>query len=88
MDGNESITIHESSEFSDKVLNVGVYGGTGITLVLGSISLTGLIIKGIFVYYINYAAPKERPINNMVFFDQVSKYFTRKKENLASTLVF
>ena len=73
MDGNESITIHESSEFSDEVLNVGVYGGTGITLVLGSVSLTGLIIKGIFIYYINYAAPKERPINNMVFFDQVSK---------------
>ena len=88
MDGNVSITIQEFSEFSDEVLDIGVYGGTAVTLVLGSISLTGLIIKGIFIYYINYAAPKERPINNMVFFDQVSKYFTRKKENLASTLVF
>ena len=73
MDGNESITIYESSETSDRVLEVGVYAGAAISTCLGSIAITGLIIKGVFIYYIKYAAPKERPINNMVFYDQVSK---------------
>ena len=71
MDGNESIQVYESSISIDDVLDVGLVGGIGLTIFLGSISTAGLIIKGIFIYYIKYAAPKERPINNMVFFDQV-----------------
>ena len=71
MDGNESIHVYESSVSIDDVLDVGLVGGIGLTIFLGSISTAGLIIKGIFIYYIKYAAPKERPINDMVFFDQV-----------------
>ena len=71
MDGNESIHVYESSVSIDDVLDVGLVGGIGLTIFLGSISTAGLIIKGIFIYYIKYAAPKERPINNMVFCDQV-----------------
>ena len=71
MDGNESIHVYESSISIDDVLDVGLVGGIGLTIFLGSISTAGLIIKGIFIYYIKYAAPKERPINNMVFCDQV-----------------
>ena len=71
MDGNESIHVYESSVSIDDVLDVGLVGGIGLTIFLGSISTAGLIIKGIFIYYIKYAAPKERPINNMVLFDQV-----------------
>lgn len=71
MDGNESIQVYESSISIDDVLDVGLVGGIGLTIFLGSISTAGLIIKGIFIYYIKYAAPKERPINNMVFCDQV-----------------
>ena len=72
MDRNESIVVCQSSVEIDEVLDVGMAGGIGITLFLGSITATGLIIKGIFIYYIKYAAPKERPINNMIFYDQVS----------------
>ena len=82
MDGNESITIYESSETSDRVLEVGVYAGAAITTCLGSIAITGLIIKGVFIYYIKYAAPKERPINNMVFYDQVSNKLKRTRTNV------
>ena len=71
MDGNESIHVYESSVSIDDVLDVGLVGGIGLTIFLGSISTAGLIIKGIFIYYIKYAAPKERPINNMIFCDQV-----------------
>ena len=71
MDGNESIHVYESSVSIDDVLDVGLVGGIGLTIFLGSISTAGLIIKGIFICYIKYAAPKERPINNMVFCDQV-----------------
>ena len=82
MDGNESITIYESSETSDRVLEVGVYAGAAITTCLGSIAITGLIIKGVFIYYIKYAAPKERPINNMVLYDQVSNKLKRTRTNV------
>ena len=71
MDGNESIHVFESSVSIDDVLDVGLAGGIGLTIFLGSIATAGLIIKGIFIYYIKYAAPKERPINNMVLYDQV-----------------
>ena len=71
MDGNESIHVCESSVSIDDVLDVGLAGGIGLTIFLGSIATAGLIIKGIFIYYIKYAAPKERPINNMVLYDQV-----------------
>ena len=79
MDGNESITIYEASEFYDEVLDIGVYGGVGISVLVGSITMVGLLIKGIFIYYIRCAAPKERPINNMVFCDQVSQFYELKE---------
>ena len=72
MFGNESIVVFESLVEIDEVLDVGIAGSIGLTLLLGSITATGLFIKGIFIYYIKYAAPKERPINNMIFYDQVS----------------
>ena len=72
MDGNESIVIYESSDFTDEVLDIGLLGGIGLSILLGSVATSGLITKGIFIYYIQYAAPKERPINNMIFYDQVS----------------
>ena len=75
MDGNESIYVCESSASIDEVLDVGLAGGIGLSLFLGSIATAGLIIKGIFIYYIKYAAPKERPINTMVFCDQVDKRY-------------
>ena len=77
MDGNESIVVCQSSEEIDEVLDVGAAGSIGLTFFLGSITATGLIIKGIFVYYIKCAAPKERPINNMILYDQVSKYHSQ-----------
>ena len=75
MDGNESIVVYESSDSTDEILDVGLIGGIGLSFLLGSIAASGLIIKGIFIYYIKYAAPKERPINNMIFYDQVSSIF-------------
>ena len=42
MDGNESITIYEASEFYDEVLDVGVYEGVGISVLVGSITMVAL----------------------------------------------
>ena len=39
MDGNESITVYEASEFYDAVLDVGVYGGVGISVFVGITAL-------------------------------------------------
>ena len=58
MDGNESIVVCQSSVEIDDVLDVGVAGGIGLTLFLGSITAAGLIIKGIFIYSGASRAPK------------------------------
>ena len=60
MDGNESIVVCQSSVEIDDVLDVGVAGGIGLTLFLGSITAAGLIIKGIFIYSGASRAPKVR----------------------------
>ena len=51
MDGNESFVIYESSDSTDEVLDIGLLGGIGLSILLGSIATSGLITKGIFIYY-------------------------------------
>ena len=43
------------------------------TFVIGSFSLIEMFIRVLFIYYVRYKAPKNRPINEMIFFDQVIK---------------
>ena len=40
-------------------------------VLIGLVSLIGIVIKGFFMYYVRHKAPKDRPINRMIFFDQV-----------------
>ena len=40
-------------------------------LMTGIDTFIGLFIKGLFIYYVQYEAPKDRPINRMILFDQV-----------------
>ena len=42
---------------------------SAILLVL--FTLVGLFIKGLFMHFVQFKAPKDRPINKMIFYDQV-----------------
>ena len=67
---------HEVSEDCDRsmvaILQVGEKAGVGIAIGIGLIGSIGLSIKGLFMYYIRYHAQKQRPINTLMFYDQVS----------------
>ena len=41
------------------------------TILIGIDSFIGIFIKGLFMYYVQFKAPKNRPINRMILFDQV-----------------
>ena len=71
---NETISIVESEHSGLDVHEVGTWGGIGIFLTLGAIALLGSVIRGVFIYYIKYEAPGDRPINSMIMCDQVSAY--------------
>ena len=73
MFANESIYILESSLSTLVVLQLGEVGGWGTALIFGIFTSIGLLIKGIFVYYIHFWAQKDRPINSMLWLDNVIK---------------
>ena len=72
---NETICILDSDYSGQVVQDVGTWSGMGIALALLIVSFIGFVIKGFFIYYIKYEAPKERPINTMILSDQVSPTF-------------
>ena len=47
-----------------------------ISIILILCSAVGLSIKGLFLYFLQYKAPKSRPINTLMWFDQV-RYFLK-----------
>ena len=68
----EEIQIIESTQSNVTVLHLDSFFSIALALTLGIISFIGIFIKGLFVYYIKYKASKDRPINRMIFVDQVS----------------
>ena len=68
---NETICIVESQPSKDKIFEVGELQGGEISLGLGIVAGIGFIVRGLFIYFLKYAAPKERPINSLMLHDQV-----------------
>ena len=52
-------------------------GVNSVVLVIFTIfiGLVGMISKGLIINYVLRFAPKNRPINTLMLFEQVSKYF-------------
>ena len=67
----EEIQIFESNESNVNILHLNYFTSIVLALVVGTISFIEIFIKGLFMYYVKYKAPKDRPINKMIFFDQV-----------------
>ena len=67
----EEIQIFESKLSVVNMLHMNNATAIVSAIIIGAISLIGILIKAFFVYYVRYKAPKDRPINTMIFFDQV-----------------
>ena len=68
---NEAIQILETTLSSLGVLHMGDVGGAGIATILGIVASSGLMIRGMFVYYLACYAPRNRPVNKLMMLDQV-----------------
>ena len=71
MIANETICTLESDYSGQEIQDVGTWNGLAIALMIGLIAAVGSIIRGIFIYYIKYEAPGDRPINTLILTDQV-----------------
>ena len=69
----KEIQIIESQQSNVTILHLNSFISTALALVIGIISFIGISIKVLFMYYVKYKAPKDRPINKMIFFDQVRR---------------
>ena len=67
---NETIFIYQFKPSSSGVLQIGAYYGVTIAAAIGVIAILGLLIRGLFIYYINYKT-SDRPINSLVWYEQV-----------------
>ena len=56
---------------SAQLLEEGNVKGISSAIGISIVALVGIIIRGLFIYYVKYAAPKERPINTLMLYDQV-----------------
>ena len=70
----------QEMEKSIKLLENGNVKGISLAIVISIVALVGIIIRCLFIYYVKYAAPKERPINTLMLYDQVI-YICRCGEN-------
>ena len=70
----EKIYILKSDLSNVTILHLNSFISTALALVIGIISFVGISIKILFMYYVKYKAPKDRPINKMIFFDQVRHF--------------
>lgn len=73
---NETIWVVESKPSDVEILNQGRLEGIGIVFGIGLIAFIGFIVRGLFIYFLKYEAPKDRPINSLMFFDQVRHKIT------------
>ena len=71
---NETICTLKSDYSGQEIQDVGPWNSLGIALIIGIIATIGSIIRGIFIYYIKYEAPGDRPINTLILTDQVISF--------------
>ena len=70
------------------LFEVGNIGRLGFILGLGIVALACILAKCLFLYYIKFHAPKERPLNKLLALEQVSKHFTFQNSNCESSKFF
>ena len=73
--GKFSILIVESELSNVQITRVGPLEGISLAFAVGLVAALGLLIRGAFIYYIKYKAPKKRQINKLMLHDQVYDSF-------------
>ena len=73
MNFSENVGIHvlESEVSTIQITQLGMFKGISIAFAIGIVAAIGLVIRGTFIYYIKYKAPKKRQINKLILHDQV-----------------
>ena len=71
---SESIEIIELGHSVGDILHFNNITSVIFAIVLGIFVLVGILIRGLFIYYIQCKAPNDRPINKMILCDQVFRY--------------
>ena len=65
------IKVFEIHKSVVNVLHLNRITANTYVILLVFFNLVGLFIKGLFMYFVQFKAPKDRPINKMIFYDQV-----------------
>ena len=68
---NDTICLLNVKPSSLDVLNIDGWQAISLTIGIGFIAIIGLIARGLFIYFLTYEAPKDRPINVLMFEEQV-----------------
>lgn len=68
---NETIVVFESKLSTPEVLQMGTCNGISFAIGLVILAFAAIFIKCLFIYYIRYHAQKDRPINDLIKYDQV-----------------
>ena len=68
---NDTICLLHAKPSSLDVLNIDGWQAISLTIGIGFIAIIGLIARGLFIYFLTYEAPKDRPINVLMFEEQV-----------------
>ena len=75
MKTNESIRVEEIFTSYKGTLELDYWEKISTSIFLILCSAVGLSIKGLFLYFLQFKAPKNRPINTLMWFDQVRYFF-------------
>ena len=68
---NDTIQVVESELSKVQITKIGMLEGICLATAIGVVAFIGLAIRGLFIFYIKYRAPKQRPINKLMLDDQV-----------------
>ena len=82
MIANNSIEVCEAAHSTVGLLEIGKFEGIGVGIGLSIVAGIGLTIKALFIWYIQYRAPKDRPINTLMWHDQVGVLFKKLRFSL------
>ena len=71
LDTNASIQVLESELSNVQITETIMLEGISLAVAIAIVAFIGLVIRGLFIFYIKYKAPKLRPINKLMLDDQV-----------------
>ena len=72
---NETICVVDSKPSNLEILEIGKWYGIGVATGISVIGFIGFVIRGLFIYFLKYEAPKDRPINDQVSYISEVTYY-------------